>query len=428
MRNSYQKKRKKNFISFLRNYNGIGRLILWTLAGIGAICLILYKTGEFESLLYLFPVWVLFLSCVYGKNREAKQLEFYSQLEEFLGNLQMYFGYFQDMEEAVYEAAVLSKRKGFLLGRWLQESLRSFQAGKEETEFREDRGADEEQTAYMRLLEAIGRTGVKGEGRTAAIEESLRRLKEEVREKYREIKGIREGFSGLLEICLLTAYGLPFAKAWGCSNLEELKSWYEGGSGGLYLFLCVALSIGLYLILAGLRFGGWLLPKERIFEKLFLFKRQRETAEILRFYDWILLKKENPGSSLEELLWGLIPLAAINRQKVEKLFYQYMQYGMDAIERLREREESIAFARILEGMLRCDQVAVEAAFASFGAERDYYLEQQKEERKKVVKEMVIVGKALAFLPLYALILFMLVLPFTTQGLAMLENYGRMFGG
>ena len=150
-------------------------------------------------------------------------------------------------------------------------------------------------------------------------------------------------------------------------------------------------------------------------------------AELIRFYDWLLLKKENPGSNLEEVLVGLLPLATSRRQKVERLFYDYMQYGMEALEKLRDREESPAFSGMLEGMLRCDQVALKRAFASFEAERDYYLERLKEEQKKVVGEAVTLGKILAFLPLYGLILFMLVLPFTTQGLAMLEGYSRMFG-
>lgn len=427
MQRIYRKKKKWNFKSFLNNVNMAGGLILWALVGIGAMGFAVYETGEGGSLLYLFPTWLLFLSCVYGKRREKQQLEFYRQLEEFIGNLQMYFGYFQDMEEAVYEAAILSKRKVFSLGKWLQESLRSVQAGKEEIVFQADAQADEEQRAYVQLLVEIGKIGVKGEGDTLAMEETLRRLKEEIREKCREWEGIRDGFFGLLEICLLTVYGLPFARAWGSSNLEELKSWYGGSSAKVYLFLCVAFGIGLYLILAGLRFEGWPGFGRNVSGKAFLFGKQRETAEILRFYDWILLKKENPGSDLEEVLQGLIPLATVRREKVERLFYAYMQYGMEALEKAKEREESVAFSRILEGMLRCDQVAVKSAFASFEAERDYYLEQLREEQKKVVRESVVLGKVLAFLPLYVLILLMLILPFAAQGLAMLENYSRMFG-
>lgn len=404
-----------------------GSLFLWGSIGVFAIGFVIYITGEVVSALYLLPVLFLFLSCVCDKRREKQQLEFYRQLEEFIGKLQMYFGYFQDMEEAVYEAAVLSGRRVFPLGKWLQECLRDFRAGKEESEFPPNFWFDEEQRAYVQLLLAISKAGISGEGEGLPIEESLRRLKEEIREKAEKIKSIREGFSGLLEICLLTAYALPFAKAWGSSTLEELKSWYEGGRAALHLLLCLALSVGMYLLLAWLRFEGGRKFWKKTGRNLNLFGEQKKMAEILRFYDWILLKKENPGSNLEEILLGLIPLATSQRQKVERLFYDYMQYGMDVLEKFRDREETSAFSGILEGMLRCDQVALKRAFASFETERDYYLEQLKENRKKVVGDAVILGKVLAFLPLYGLIILMLVLPFTAQGLAMLEGYSRMFG-
>lgn len=419
----------------MNSINLAGSLSLWWFIGVASIGFALFVTKETASIFYLLPVLFLFLSCVYEKGRESSQLAFYRQLEEFIGRLQMYFGYFQDMEEAVYEAAVLSGKKVFPLGKWLQECFREFQAGKEEAEIPHSLCADGEQAAYVQLLAEIGKAGIKGEGDSLTTEESLRRLKEEIRERAGKIKSIREGFSGLLEICLLTAYALPFIKAWGGSTLEELKNWYGGGQAAFYGLLCLILSMGMYFLLAWLRFGN-----RRIFLKCRrrgkkgentgkggIFGEQEKMAELLRFYDWLLLKRENPGSSLEEVLMGLIPLAAGRRQKVERLFYDYMQYGMEALENLRDKEESSAFAGILEGMIRCDQIAVKKAFASFEAERDYYLEQLKEERKKVVGEAVTLGKLLAFLPLYGLILFMLVLPFTTQGLAMLESYSRMFG-
>ncbi len=438
MKRIYQRKKSRNFRNVLRNIDLTGKLVLWCGIGVAAVGFALYITKEAACTGYLLPVLFLFLSYVYRKEREKQQLDFYLRLEIFIGRLQMYFGYFQDMEEAVYEAAVLSGDRGFPLGNWLQEHFREFRAGKEETEIPSEFALNREQTAYVQFLVEIGKTCIRGEGNGLSTEKSLRRLKEEIREKAGRIKSIQEGFSGLLEICLLTAYAMPFTKAWGSSTLEELESWYKGGQAALYTLLCVLFSIGMYGLLAWLRFErenrfgkntgrrGGAKGKERT-GKAGIFREQEKMAELLRFYDWLLLKKENPGSALEEVLMGLIPLATFRQQKVERLFYDYMQYGMEALEKLRDREESPAFAGILEGMLRCDQIAMEKAFSGLDTERDYYLEQLKEEQKKVIGEVVTLGKILAFLPLYGLILFMLVLPFTQQGLAMLESYSRMFG-
>lgn len=409
--------------------------MLWYGIGVAAIGFALYSTEETACIFYLFPVLLLFLSFIYRKGREKQKLDFYQRFEEFVGRLQMYFGYFQDMEEAVYEAAVLSGRRGFLLGNWLQERFRDFRVGKEDGKLPKNIRLDKEQAAYVEFLVEIGKSGIKGEGGSLSTEESLRRLKEELREKYGGIQGIREGFSGLLEICLLTAYALPFVKAWGASTLEELKNWYNGGRAVFYLLLCLVLSIGMYVLLAELRFEGGIEFWRKVERRnktgkrggLRIYAEQRKLTELLRFYDWLLLKKENPGSNLEEMLMGLIPLALDSRQKVERLFYDYMQYGMAALEQVRDREESSAFAGILEGLLRCDQVAVRRAFAGLETERDYYLEQLKEAQRRGIRDGTALGKLLAFLPLYGVIFFLLVLPFTTQGLAMLENYSRMFG-
>lgn len=407
---------------------GAGSHAFWLLLGMTAISFTLYETGDWGSFLYLCPVWLLFLTCMNGKRREKQQLEFYSQLEEFIGNLQMYYGYFQDMEEAVYEAAVLSKKRVFFLGKWLQVNLRNFQAGKEETKLFRDIRPDGEQRAYVQLLFATCKAGVMGEENSLALEEALRRVKEEIREKCRELKRIREGFTGLLEICLLTSFALPFARAWGSSNLEELKSWYEGGSAKICLIFCLVLSMGLYLLLAKLRFKGSVVFGKDGDERESEQKGQRNMAEILRFYDWILLKKENPSGSTEDILQELIPLATGRRKRIERLFYDYMQYGTESLERARDGEESIAFARILEGLLRCDQVDLKTAFGSFETERAYYLEQLREEGKKAVKEQVALGRVLAFVPLYGVTLFFLIGPFVMRGLAMLEEYGTMLGG
>jgi hypothetical protein len=318
----------------------------------------------------------------------------------------------------------------------MQENLRNCLAGKEEKEFEAPYFLDREQRAYTRLMAGIGRAGVAGESSSRTLEEALGRLREEVREKSRSLQDTRDGFSGLLEVSLAAGYSLPFVKAWGSSNLEELKDWYQGAAGKTCLFLCFLLTVFTFFLLAILRFESMLqaggFPGIGAFKsfggKRYFAGEQTARAELLRFYDWILLKRENPSGNLEDILEGFLPLAGESRKKVERLFYDFMQYGMETLETARDWETSAAFSRLLEGLLGCDQVALPSAFEGFEGERAFYLEQRKEAQKKQMGTKTALGKVLAFFPMYGVMLLLLAFPFTAQGLAMLESYSRMLGG
>ncbi len=542
MKQIYRKRKRRNLRSFLDSkrkewrlkkrrsfkracsFEDLILLSAFLLAGLFVIAAEVRFTGDRGSVFYLLLLLGLFISLVWTKRKEKKRMGFYAQLEEFISNLQMYYGYYGDMEEAIYEASVASPKKVYPLGKWLYEALKEDNAGKERNlEIEAGERFGNSQGPYVILLYEICKTGVHQEMNMIAIQAALRRFKEEIREIRFKQSGLENGYRGLLEICLLTGFALPFARDWGASNLEELRYFYEEGPGRGYLLICLFCSISMFFFLYNLRFeekrsgmGNWLgkipgcyalgkrilswlevnlrLPwrcykrkieeagldppiyyLQRIFSGLvflagwfllcifgyvsiaafgqFLFKglvfgllfgaagsflptvflflkrlfiSQYQMAEILRFYNWLLLEKENPGCCLERILEGFLYVADVFKRKTDSLFYQYMQKGFSALEQAREGERYMPFARILEGLILCDSISMEAAFGNFETERAFYLEQLRKEQEESLRDSVALGKMLAFVPLYALMLLMLIIPFVTQGLSMLQSYREAF--
>lgn len=412
-----------NFQKCLHKAKELKTLTAGLLIGVVALVLEIRITKRWDSIFYLSPFLGILLHFLYQKKKEKQRIVFYEQLQEFIGNLQMYYGYFGEMGEALYEAAVNSKEKAFLLGKWMQKELRNFESGKTKelwNDTEEIRGAtlDAEQISYVKMLLLIAKSGVLREGKEIAIEESLRRMKEEVREKSMQYRAIREEYTGLIEILLLSAYAVPFALAWGTSNLEELGQYYNSVTGRIFTFICLLTTILLYFLLTKLRFQNGLLS---------YVKQEGELAEILRIYNWILLQRENDNCCIEGILEGILPILNRLRGKMERLYYDYMQFGLLAVEQLRDREMSVPVAGVLEGIIRCDQVNISKAFDGIENEREYYLEQFREIRKKTVRDSAALGKVLAFIPMYAVILLLLVIPFVYQGLNMMNDFGNRIG-
>lgn len=359
-------------------------------------------------------VWwqTLFIFLLYGLHRknmyeEKRKIKFYKGLENFVDNLQMFYGYYGDIKEAVYDAMISAGKYGYLFGKKMDLYLQDrFEESKMEAcEPRE-----------IQLLE-IGRCAAELKADALCIQDSLRRFKEELREEIFRMEEIRTHYSGLMEVCLFPALTMPLLAGWAVSNLEELEKYYSGFQGMFSSVLVLLLTGVIFCLLTNLHFE----KKSGVSEK-------RELAgEILRFHNWILLQKNSKEANVENLLEGFIGMAAGLKQKVERLYYEYMEKGSEAIARAREEELYLPYVRILEGLMLCDRVPMENAFSNVETERGFQLERLKNENRKMIQEKTALGKVLAFLPLYCVSCLMLIVPFVMEGLERLSTYSESFG-
>lgn len=363
--------------------------------------------GKFAVWWLSIPVYLMY--GVHWKNMigEKEKIRFYKGMEIFVENLQMFYGYYGDIKEAVYDSMISAGKQGYEVGKKLDLYLRgAFKDSQLET-------CDPRE---IQLLE-IGRCTMNGETNSFSTQESLRYFKEELREEIFRLEETRIQYSGLAEVCLLPVLTIPVLVKWATIHLEELNDYYKGIQG--------VLSSVLVLVLAGVVF--FFLTKFH-FEKQTIAREKRElSGEILRFHNWILLQKNSKEANVEKLLEGFLCLAGGLKRKVERLHYDYMEKGSEAIARAREQELCMPYVRILEGLMLCDKVSMEIAFSNIETERAFQLEKLKNENRKNIREKTALGKVLAFLPLYCVSVFFLIIPFVMEGLGRLQAYTESFG-
>lgn len=415
MKRDYQTVKKKHFADYLLKRYWAHKGFQLLIPCMGLFWSVFMGKGEYWWL--LFPVWVLFFLHFTNLSKEKKKIKFYKELEVFIENLQMFYGYYGDMEEAVFEAMVNSRNAGYDFGKKMDRFLKN----------RLKEGEKEECDQREQLLLEIGRCGMDMEVNQIHVQESLRRLKEELREEIFRLEETGIQYQGLAGLCLIPLLSIPLLKSWAISYLEELKNYYEGPAGLWASFSVLFLTVLIFFLLYQLRFEptDFRIP---IIRKAFAkYREERElTGEILRLHNWILLQQHNKESNVETLLEGFCCLTGGLKEKVERLYYDYMEKGSDGIARAREEELYIPYVRILEGLLLCDKVSVKTAFFNLETERAYYLEKLRTENRRKIQEKAALGRVLAFLPLYSVCALLLIIPFVVEGLGQLQTYTDSF--
>lgn len=369
--------------------------------------IISFMAGAYAFWWISLPVFLAYAVFRWKCIREKKKISYFTELENFAENFQMFYAYYGDAREAVYDAMINSKKGGYEFGRKMGKYLEGRL---------EESVLEEAEPKEIQLLE-IGRCAMEMEVSRMHIRTSIHRFNEELREEIFYMEEIKTHFSGLAEICLLPLLSIPLIRSWAVNSLSELKGYYEGIQGLLGALLVLLLAGVVFYILDGIRFARWTRSR----------KEREISGEIVRFHDWILLQQNNKEVRIETLLEGFMCLAGELKQKVERLCYDYREKGSRAISEAREEELCMPYVRILEGLLLCDKVSVKQAFSYIDTERTFLMEKLKNENRKRIREMAALAKVISFLPLYCVSAFFLVIPFVMEGLGRLQAYTESFG-
>lgn len=404
MKKDYQKRKRQNLTEFFYDFRReIIEMLMLAVVGLGIFLI----TGGRGILWIWIPVFLMYGIYRWMRLQEKKKIRLYIELENFAENFQMYYGYYDDVKEAVYDAMINSGREGYEFGKRMEKYLEN-PLDADSMEYAEPR--------EYQLLET-GLCAMNQEVSKIHIRESIRRFKEEIREEIFKMEETGHRFSGLAEVCLFPALTTSLIQSWATEYLQELNGYYEGIQGILANVLVLVITCAMFIIVNGLRFDI------RIKQK----KERESTGEILRFHNWILLQVNNKEACVESLLVGFLCLAGDLKKKVERLHYDYMEKGSRAIAKAREEETCMPYIRILEGLMLCDRVSVETAFSGMETERNFLMEKMKNENRKRIREKAAVAKVTALIPLYCVSLFFLILPFVTEGLSRLQAYTESFG-
>lgn len=145
--------------------------------------------------------------------------------------------------------------------------------------------------------------------------------------------------------------------------------------------------------------------------------------EVMQFHAIILMLMHIERITVEDILRWMEQFAVIFKDSISKCVNNFENGDIEALEQLKIDEPFLPFARIVENLQSAsDKIPIERAFDQIKIERGYYQDKRKVDNETIVNKKGLMGKAIAFLPLIATIVFYLAIPFLIVSLVQLMNY------
>lgn len=239
---------------------------------------------------------------------------------------------------------------------------------------------------------------------------------------------------GLIEKLILKYMSVNYKKSVRLNNrLREIGYIYNVKE---YLFRKIVFSVVVFMgalitcISAGLPFwwSVFALPVTyygmsfALFLREEMIKLERE-EEVMRFQNIILMLMESENINIQMILEQMEVFAVTFKSKIEYLLDEYPYRGFKIFEEIKEESGFKPFDRLMESFIACDSMSIDRAFDDVKSDRQYYVEKHKMDNEIIIDNKGAVAKLIALLPLYAIIIFKLILPFVLEGMTMMSESG-----
>lgn len=183
------------------------------------------------------------------------------------------------------------------------------------------------------------------------------------------------------------------------------------------LLLCAVVSIGFYHI------PYWLM----VFRKKVMQMNMED--EVMQFHTIILMLMYIERISVEDILQWMEQFALIFKDSVGKCLNNFENGDAEALEQLKLDEPFVPFARIVENLQSAsDKIPIARAFDQLKIERGFYQDKRKQDNEITVNRKGMWGKMIAFVPLGAVVLLYLLLPFIMISMTQFLSYSDQMKG
>ncbi|NLZ80842.1 MAG: hypothetical protein GX913_03450 [Clostridiales bacterium] len=152
--------------------------------------------------------------------------------------------------------------------------------------------------------------------------------------------------------------------------------------------------------------------------------KQKYEEEVVRFQTVILILKNIDGMSVETIFEWMCKTAFIFREGMESILGRVGFMGNRLINELEEEMNYPPFSKLLKGFLACDRLPICQVFEYLEVDKRYYLQKQKQEKELWLSDTVSLGKVIAYIPMFLVVIFKLILPFVIEGLSQLSFYSE----
>ncbi len=186
---------------------------------------------------------------------------------------------------------------------------------------------------------------------------------------------------------------------------QEYFKWYE-----------LLISIGIGIITFYLPY--WLILYKKSIQQMNMEDEVNQLNAIifmLMYCDHITVK---------QLLEEMELFAVVFKQPLQECINDYNSGDVEALERMRDGEAFEPFKRLVNNLIRCDDVAIYKAFDEIAADRENYHERRKLENEILVQKRADRAQLLSYLPA-GMVLIYLILPMIVTSMDALKMFQEM---
>jgi hypothetical protein len=150
--------------------------------------------------------------------------------------------------------------------------------------------------------------------------------------------------------------------------------------------------------------------------------------EVIQFHSIILMLMHIDRMTIETILVWMENFAVTFKASLQECINDLQSGEMEVLDELKLKEPYEPFVKIIENLQMCDKIGIEKAFDEIAVERVNYQEKRKLENEIYINDKSIIGKVIAFTPLFITIGLYLIIPFIVEGLTLYAGYiGQMQG-
>jgi len=161
----------------------------------------------------------------------------------------------------------------------------------------------------------------------------------------------------------------------------------------------------------------------RLKKELILMERE---DEIIRFQGIILMLMHADRITIEQILSQLERFAVSFRRQIEEIGDKLSYKGMDIFKEIRDKCDFLPFNRIIDSFIACDDMYIYKAFEDIELDRKYYIEKHRQDNKFYIEQRGAIAKFLSFVPLCAVVIIKLIIPFVMEGMSQMAVSGMQF--
>ena len=154
-------------------------------------------------------------------------------------------------------------------------------------------------------------------------------------------------------------------------------------------------------------------------ERLMLMNREEE---LVRFQTIILMLKETDRISIRDILMQMEKFSYSFRAVLGEILYKYPNRGIRVFDDIKGKSGFLGFDRLMDNFRACDYMSINQAFADVEKERSYYIMKHKQDNDFIVEERSLVAKFLSFIPICAVIVAKLIIPFVVEGMGQITMF------